>query len=110
MAYDEELASRVEDALAGREGLTSREMFGGIAFMLAGNMACGVIGEEVIVRVPKEESERLIAEHEGLRSFDFTGKPMRGFVCVDQGVVTDPEELAGWVEAGADVAASLPPK
>jgi TfoX/Sxy family transcriptional regulator of competence genes len=109
MAFDEELAARVEEVLAGREGLTSRKMFGGMAFMLGGNMACGVIGDEVIVRVPKGETAEVLKQ-DGVREFDFTGRPMKGFVCVDQSAVGDPDGLADWVETGADYAASLPPK
>ena len=109
MAYDERLAERVRDALALREELTERKMFGGIAFMLAGNMACGVLEDELIVRVGPEESDRALAEP-NTRAFDFTGRPMRGFVVIaPQGTDSD-EQLAEWVDAGADFAASLPAK
>ena len=77
MAYDEQLAERVRELLALREGLVERKMFGGIAWMLDGNLACGVIGDELIVRVGPEESERALAEP-GTRVFDFTGRPSRG--------------------------------
>jgi TfoX/Sxy family transcriptional regulator of competence genes len=109
VAYDEVLAERVRDALALREELGERRMFGGIAFMLAGNMACGVLGEDLIVRVGPNEDERALAEPH-TRPFDFTGRPMKGFVVVSpEGTATD-EALAEWVESGADLAASLPPK
>jgi hypothetical protein len=109
MAYDEEFAERVRDALALREEVTERRMFGGIAFMLAGNMACGVLGDELIVRTGPEDTERALAESH-TRAFDFTGRPMNGFVVVaPEGIVSD-EELTGWVDAGADFAASLPAK
>lgn len=109
MAYDEALADRVRAALAPREGLSERKMFGGIAFMVGGNMACGVIGEELMVRLGPEEAERALVE-EHVRPMDFTGKPMRGMVYVAaEGVAAD-ADLAGWAEAGADHAASLPPK
>jgi TfoX/Sxy family transcriptional regulator of competence genes len=109
VAYDEDLAQRVEQALAGREALTNREMFGGIVFMVGGNMACGVIGEDLIVRMAKEDGEKALKE-EGVRPFDFTGKPMKGTVYVDSSVTADAEALAEWVEVGADYAASLPAK
>jgi hypothetical protein len=92
-----------------RENITEREMFGGIAWMLAGNMACGVLGDELIVRLSHEEAERALAETH-TRVFDFTGRPSRGMVVVGpEGTGTD-EGLAAWVDAGADHAASLPAK
>lgn len=109
MAYDPELAERVRDAIALREDLTEREMFGGIGFMLGGNMACGVIGEELIVRLGPEEAERALAESH-TRPFDYTGRPMRGWIYVATPGLRSDDELAGWVDAGADFAASLPAK
>lgn len=109
MAYDEELAERVRDALALREDVTEQRMFGGIAFMLAGNMACGVLGDDLIVRVGPEGHERALAEPH-VRPFDFTGRPSKGIVFVSPAGIASNEALAGWVEAGADFAASLPAK
>lgn len=84
-------------------------MFGGIAFMLAGNMAVGVIGEDLMVRLDPADAEEALREPH-TRPMDFTGKPMKNMVYVDpQGTASD-EDLAQWVEAGADYAASLPPK
>lgn len=109
MAYDEELAERVREVLAPREGLSERKMFGGIGFMVAGNMACGVHGEELIVRLAPEDAERALAEPH-VRVFDLTGRPMRGWLFVGPEATGDEKELAGWVEAGADYASSLPAK
>jgi TfoX/Sxy family transcriptional regulator of competence genes len=110
VAYDEEFAARVEAALAGRADLSSRKMFGGIAFMLGGNMAVGVMGKGgLMVRVDPDDHEKALAEP-GVGEMDFTGKSMKGFVVVDQGAVADDDELARWVETGADYAASLPAK
>jgi hypothetical protein len=108
MAYDEELAERVRDLLSVREGFSERKMFGGIAFMLGGNMACGVLGEELIVRLG-DEAERALAEPH-TRVFDLTGRPSRGMVVVGRDAIVADGDLAGWVDAGADFAASLPPK
>jgi TfoX/Sxy family transcriptional regulator of competence genes len=84
-------------------------MFGGIAFILAGNMAVGVIGEDLMVRLDPADAEKALQEPH-VRPMDFTGKPMKKMVYVDpQGTASD-EDLAGWVEAGADYAASLSPK
>lgn len=109
MAFDEALADRIRDVLAARPELTERKMFGGIAFMLAGNMAVGVIGEDLMVRLDPADAEKALAEPH-TRPMDFTGKPAKNMVYVDpQGTASD-EDLAAWVEAGADYATSLPPK
>lgn len=84
-------------------------MFGGIAFMLAGNMAVGVLGEDLIVRLEREDAERALTEP-GVREFDFTGRPAKGIVFVSPAQTTEESSLSDWVEAGADYAASLPPK
>jgi TfoX/Sxy family transcriptional regulator of competence genes len=109
MAYDEDLAERVREVLAARADVSERKMFGGIAFMVAGNMACGVLGEDLIVRLGDEEGEKALAE-DGVRPFDFTGKPMKGIVFVSAERVSGDAGLSEWVDAGADYAASLPPK
>ena len=109
MAYDEQLAERVRELVGMREEVTERRMFGGIAWMLAGNMACGVLGEDLIVRVGPDEYERALAEPHA-REFDFTGRPSRGIVVVGAEAIAADEDLAGWVDAGADFAASLPAK
>jgi TfoX/Sxy family transcriptional regulator of competence genes len=109
MAYDEELADRIREQLASRSDVTERKMFGGIAFMVAGNMACGVLGEDLIVRLGEEGGEKAFAE-EGVRPFDFTGKPMKNIVYVSPEGTADDDALSEWVDAGADFAASLPSK
>jgi TfoX/Sxy family transcriptional regulator of competence genes len=109
MAYDEKLADRIRDQLASRSDVTERKMFGGIAFMVGGNMACGVLGEDLIVRLGDEDGERALAE-DGVRPFDFTGKPMRNIVYVSPERTSDDDGLSEWLDAGADFAASLPPK
>lgn len=109
MAYDEALADRVRDAIGVRSGVTEKKMFGGIAWMVGGNMACGVLGDGLVVRLDPDEAEQALAEpHVG--PFDATGRPMRGFVVVGAAGVAGDEELVRWVDCGADHAASLPPK
>lgn len=109
MAFDEALADRIRDALAARAEVSERKMFGGIAFMLAGNMAVGVIGEDLMVRLDPADAEKALGDPH-TRPMDFTGKPMKNMVYVDpQGTASD-EGLAAWVDAGADFASSLPPK
>ena len=109
MAYDEQLAERVRRALTGRDDLTERKMFGGIGFMLRGNMFCGIVKDELMVRVgPALYDDALSQPH--ARPMDFTGRAMRGMVYVSpQGFGTD-EALERWVEQGLIFADSLPPK
>lgn len=109
MAFDEALADRVRDALGDRAEVTERKMFGGIAFMVGGNMAVGVIGEELMVRLDPADAEQALTEPH-TRPMDFTGKPIKGMVYVDSAGTEADEDLTAWVEAGADFAASLPPK
>jgi TfoX/Sxy family transcriptional regulator of competence genes len=89
--------------------VSERKMFGGIAFMVAGNMACGVLGEDLIVRLGDDVGESALKE-DGVREFDFTGRPMKSIVYVSPERTSDDAELAEWVDAGADYAASLPAK
>jgi hypothetical protein len=83
-------------------------MFGGIAWMVSGNMACGILGDDLIVRLGPDAEAALAEEH--VRPFDFTGKPMKGTVFVEPAATAEPADLAGWVEAGVGFASSLPPK
>jgi TfoX/Sxy family transcriptional regulator of competence genes len=109
MAFDEVLADRVRELLAVRPDLTERKMFGGIAFMLGGNMAVGVIGDDLMVRLDPADAEKALGEPHA-RPMDFTGKPMKGMVYVDAAGTEADEDLTGWVEAGAAFASSLPSK
>jgi TfoX N-terminal domain len=107
--YDEELGDRVRQALGDRADLTERKMFGGLAFMLAGNMCCGVIREDVIVRMFPEEGERALDEPH-VRPFDLTGRTMTGFLLVGPGATATEEGLRSWVDRAVAVAETLPPK
>lgn len=109
MAYDEALADRVRDALAPRADVSERKMFGGVAFMVGGNMAVGVLGEELMVRLDPEDAERALSEPH-TRPMDFTGKPMKGMLFVEPLGTESDNALAAWVDASADHAVSLPPK
>jgi TfoX/Sxy family transcriptional regulator of competence genes len=109
VAYDEEFADRVREVISARPDVVEKKMFGGLCFLVAGNMACGVLGEDLIVRLDRDESVKALAEP-GVRQFDFTGRPARGIVFVSPERTADDESLAGWVEAGAGYAASLPAK
>ena len=109
MAYDERLAQRVRKLLSDHPGVTERKMFGGIAFMVRGNMCCGIVKNDLMVRVGPQQYERALAEP-GARPMDFTGRPMKGMLYVDGGVLRSAKTLAAWVRLGADFAASLPAK
>ena len=109
MAYDEALADRVRELISARAEVKEMKMFGGLGFTIAGNMAVGVIKEDLIVRLDPDDAQKALAE-EGVREFDFTGRPMKGWVFVGPERTGEEKGLAEWVEAGADYAASLPPK
>jgi TfoX/Sxy family transcriptional regulator of competence genes len=109
MAFDEELGDRVRDLVAPRSDSAEIRMFGGLCFTIAGNMCCGVINDDLMVRLAPEDAERALAE-EGVRAMDFTGKPMKGMIYVGSEVTADDEGLAAWVEEGVAFASSLPPK
>ncbi len=109
MAYDEGLAERVRQALGERAELSERKMFGGLAFMLAGNLCCGVIRDDLILRTFPEDAEAALDEPD-VREFDVTGRPMTGFVFVGPGATATDEDLRGWVERAVAFAETLPPK
>lgn len=109
MAFDEGVAHRLREALADEAGLVERKMFGGLAFMLRGNMCCGVVGEKLMVRVgPAAYDAALKRPH--ARPMDFTGKPLKGMIYVEPAGFESDEDLAAWVEAGVTFARSLPVK
>jgi TfoX/Sxy family transcriptional regulator of competence genes len=105
MAYDEALASRLRDLAP---GLSEKKMFGGLALLRDGNMAVGVYGDGLLVRVSPGEHDALRAEP-GVRPFDMGGRTMAGWLLVG-GEVLDDHTLRAWVSRGVTYAASLPPK
>jgi len=109
MAYDEGLAHRVRELLAEQAGFVEKKMFGGVGYMLHGNMACGVNQENLIVRVGPEQYETALARPH-TRVFDITGRPMTGWVVVEPAGYESDAALEAWVRQGVDFALSLPPK
>jgi TfoX/Sxy family transcriptional regulator of competence genes len=108
MAYDEKLAERIREALAQTPGVTEKKMFGGIAFMVGGHMACGVVHEDLMLRLgPDGAADALTRPH--VRQMDFTGRPMTGMVYVAPAGVRG-RALQEWVRAAAAHAAAQPPK
>src|SRR5574341_53571 len=105
MAYDEGLAQRIREAVREIPGLSEKKMFGGIGFMVHGNMACGVQGDELMVRVgPERHQEALARPH--TREFDLTGRPMQGWVMVAREGCEADAALRSWVQQGLDFAMS----
>jgi len=109
MAYDEKLASRARKLLAKRKAIGEKKMFGGVAFLLNGNMCCGVHGKELIIRLNPEETDQALAKPH-TRIFDITGRPMKGWIMVKPEGVANGRALVKWVGLGVDYAASLPAK
>jgi TfoX/Sxy family transcriptional regulator of competence genes len=109
MAYDEGLAERVRDVLADRADVTEKKMFGGLAFMVRGNMSVGVNGEELMVRVGPEQHQAALTQPYA-RPMDFTGRPMKGYVFVGSEGLEGDEDLETWVKRAIMFALTLPPK
>jgi len=110
MAYDEELAERIRELVAGKRGVKEQKMFGGLAFLVGGNMAIAASGQGgVLVRVDPDESDRLIASTNA-RPFEMRGRSMQGWLRVDDDDVRTTRQLAKWVELGTAYARSLPAK
>jgi TfoX/Sxy family transcriptional regulator of competence genes len=99
VAYNEELAERVREALADRTDVEEKKMFGGLTFMVAGQMCCGVLKNDLIVRIEPTAFEALVAQPH-VRPFDFSGRPMQGMVYVENSALADPEVLRTWVQRG----------
>ena len=109
MAYSEKLAQRLRDLFDGQPKVTERKMFGGLVFMVGGNMACGVHRDELMVRVGRESYADCLALPDA-RPMDFTGRPMRGFVIVAAAGFAADAGLSEWAARGLAYAASLPEK
>ena len=110
MAYDEELAERIRGLVAGEPDLTEQKMFGGLAFLVGGNMAIAASGQGgVLVRVDPERSDELVASTDAY-VMEMRGRSMRGWLRVDAEHVRTDDELAKWAELGTAYARSLPAK
>jgi TfoX/Sxy family transcriptional regulator of competence genes len=109
MAYDEVLAQRIRDVLEGTSDLVEKKMFGGVGFMIQGNMACGVNKEDLIVRVGPDGYEQALNQPH-TRVFDMNGRPMKGWITVSAEGYEDQQKLTEWLNKGVDFARSLPAK
>jgi TfoX/Sxy family transcriptional regulator of competence genes len=110
VAYDEALAERIRQLVEGEAGLTEKAMFGGLAFLVDGNMAVSASGQGgLLVRVDPDESDALVART-GARPMEMRGREMAGWLRVDADQVRTKRQLAPWVQRGVAFARSLPPK
>jgi TfoX/Sxy family transcriptional regulator of competence genes len=109
MAYDEGLAQRIEEVLSEQPEFVAKKMFGGVGYMLRGNMACGVNQDNLIVRVGADNYETAMAQ-DHTAAFDMTGRAMKGWVVVLPEGYEGDRDLEAWVQKGVDFCLSLPAK
>jgi TfoX/Sxy family transcriptional regulator of competence genes len=109
MPFDDRLAERVRDVLAQVPDVSERRMFGGLAFLLAGHMTCGIVGSDLMLRLGEAGADAALARPH-VRPMDFTGRPMRTMVYIaPEGIVAD-SALEQWVEHAVEYVRALPPK
>jgi len=109
MAYNEELAERMQTKLKLSRGVVEKKMFGGIGFLVNGNMACGIIKDDLIVRLSDDDFEKALKQKH-VRIFDFSGRPMAGWIYVSAEGCKSDKALTEWMEKGIAFAKSLPKK
>lgn len=109
MAFSEELAERIRHAVARRRNLLEKKMFGGVGFLLHGNMLVGVWKDSLIVRLGQDAYDDALLEPH-VRKFDITGRPMKGWVMVEPEGVRDDEPLKVWIERATKFVKTLPKK
>ena len=109
MPYNEDLAARVRKLIRRRKGYSERKMFGAMSFMLNGNMCCGVIGDDLMIRLG-EERAAAARKKRHTREMDFTGKSMKGMLYVEPAGTKTDAALKKWVDQAIAAAKTLPPK
>ena len=109
MAFDESLAARIRQALARKKGVEGKKMFGGVGFLLHGNLLVGVWKDSLIARLGPDEGEAALREPH-VREFDITGRPMKGWVLVESEGVEDDEQLTDWIGRATKFVGTLPAK
>ena len=109
MAYDEALGERLRRALARRRDITELRMFGGLTFLVRGNMCCGVVGDELMARVGPAHYEQSLAKRH-VRKMDYTGRPLTGYVYVAADGLRSAKSLRAWLDLALGYARSLPAK
>jgi TfoX/Sxy family transcriptional regulator of competence genes len=109
MAFNEALAERIRVRLARRKNVQEKKMFGGVGFLLSGNMLVGVWKDSLIVRISPQESDEALKEPH-VKAFDITGRAMKGWVLVESEGVKDDEQLAAWIQRAVKFVGKLPVK
>jgi TfoX/Sxy family transcriptional regulator of competence genes len=109
MAFDEKLAARIRQKLARRKNVEEKKMFGGVGFLLNGNMLVGVWKESLIVRLSQDDGDEALREQH-VKAFDITGRPMKGWVLVAPDGVQDDNELNAWIQRAVKFVETLPAK
>lgn len=109
MTFDQDLASRVRPLLAGRPGYSEKRMFGGIAFLLDGNMCVGIWKQYLILRLGQEQGAKAL-EQPLVKPFDVTGRPMKGWVMVEDSALGDFDTLREWINQAVRFVRTLPRK
>ena len=109
MAFSESLAARIRDAVVRKKNIEEKKMFGGVGFLLNGNMLVGVWKDSLIVRLGLDGYEDALLESH-VREFDITGKPMKGWVMVEPEGIQSDDQLAGWIERAVTFVKTLPRK
>ena len=109
MAFDESLAARIRNALARKKGVEEKKMFGGVGFLLNGNMLVGVWKDSLIVRLGPDKGEDALLEPH-VKAFDITGRPMKGWVLVESGGVVADDQLKDWIQRAVKFVGKLPGK
>jgi hypothetical protein len=109
MACNEQLAERMRRGMRGKPGVVEKIMFGGIGFLVNGNLACGVNKEDLIVRLSDRDFVEALKRPQA-RIFNMTGRPMKGWIMVSSGGYASDAALKGWIDRSVAYARSLPPK
>src|SRR5262245_35882128 len=109
MAFNEALAERIRQELARRKNIEEKKMFGGIGFLLNGNLLVGVWKESLIVRLGPEDGDQALLEPH-VREFDITGRAMKGWVLVDPVGIESDDDLSGWIPRALKFVGKLPAK
>ena len=109
MAYSQNLAERVRTATRTLGGVVEKKMFGGVVFLLRGNMLVGIMGSSLIVRLGPDAAVAAL-KLDGVREFHVTGKPMKGWVVVEPDALESDRALRGWIDRAATFVETLPPK
>lgn len=107
--FDQQLARRVRDQLHTHPDVTERNMFGGLSFLIGGHMTCGVVGDELVLRLGDAAAETALDEPHA-RPMDFTGRPIRSMIYVAPGGTAGDNELRAWIERAIEYVRTLPPK